>query len=326
MAVENIIEINDIVKNYKIKKGILKYENFKAIDGVSLSIKRGEIFGLLGTNGAGKTTLIKVMAGLLQAEGGTGTVLGFDIYSDHKKIRANVSLVAPTADVGTDNNLTVRQNLEFWAVVYNLQEDKREKRIDDVLSFLNLKEYENFWPISISAGMRQKLAIARSLLVQNPILFLDEPTVKLDAKGAENIREFIKKINKEFNTTIILTTHYIFEAEELCERVAIMDKGKILSCDSVDKLRSNLQKYDSFIIGCDTISTGLLEKIKLNKNVLKCTYDNTALSITTDKIENSLNSTLKILRKENVDIYSIETNELTLEDIFIKITTEGEIK
>lgn len=326
MAVENIIEINNVVKNYKIKKGTFTYENFKALDGVSLSIRQGEIFGLLGTNGAGKTTLIKVMAGLLQADGGTGTVLGFDIYNDHKKIRANVSLVAPTADVGTDNNMTVRQNLEFWAVVYNLQEDKREKRIDDVLSFLNLKESENSWPISISAGMRQKLAIARSLLVQNPILFLDEPTVKLDAKGAGNIREFIKRINKEFNTTIILTTHYIFEAEELCERVAIMDKGKILSCDSVDKLRSNLQKFDSFTIECDRISAGLLEKIKLNKNVLKCIYDDTILSITTDKIENSLNSTLKILRKENVDIYSIETNELTLEDIFIKITTEGEIK
>ncbi|HEY5560549.1 MAG TPA: ABC transporter ATP-binding protein [Clostridiaceae bacterium] len=326
MAVENIIEINNIVKNYRIRKGLFKFENFKALDGVSLSIRRGEIFGLLGTNGAGKTTLIKVMAGLLQADCGTGTILGFDIYNDHKKIRANVSLVAPTADVGTDNNLTVRQNLEFWAVVYNLQKEKREKRINDVLNFLDLKEYENFWPISISAGMRQKLAIARSLLVQNPILFLDEPTVKLDAKGAQSIREFIRKINKEFNTTIILTTHYIFEAEELCERVAIMDKGKIISCDFVDNLRNNLQKYDSFTIECDNLSTEIIEKIKFNKNVLECTYENRALHITTDKLENILNFTVSFLRKENIDIHSMETNEYTLEDIFIKITTEGEIK
>lgn len=326
MAVENIIEIKDIIKSYKIKEGFLKYKTFNAIDKVSLNIKRGEIFGLLGTNGAGKTTLIKVMAGLLEADKGEGKVLEFDIYKDHKRIRSNVSLVAPTADVGTDNNLTVRQNLEFWAVVYNLPENMRQKRIDYVLTFLKLKEFENFWPMSISAGMRQKLAIARSLLVQNPILLLDEPTVKLDAKGAEAIREFIKKINEEFNTTIILTTHYIFEAEELCHRVAIMDKGKIISCDTVDKLRNNLQKYDSFIIECSNLDADIVVKLNKQKNIIECVYDNGKLKIITDKLEVSINSTVRLLREQDIDINSINTNEYSLEDIFIKITTEGGVK
>jgi ABC-2 type transport system ATP-binding protein len=286
-----------------------------------LEIKKGEIFGLLGTNGAGKTTLIKIMAGLLEANSGTGKVLGYDIYKDHKKIRANVSLVAPTADIGTDNNLTVRQNLEFWAVVYNLKKEKREERIDEILAFLGLKEYESFWPMSISAGMRQKLAIARSLLVQNPILFLDEPTVKLDAKSAESIREFIKKINKEFNTTIILTTHFIFEAEELCNRVAIMDRGKIINCDTVDRLRNHLEKYDNFIIHCDNIDKDLVVKIKEQNDIIDMLYEDGKIKITTGNLQKSVNSVVKLLRRENINIYSISTEEYSLEDIFIKMTS-----
>ena len=319
MAVESIIEIKDLVKRYKIKK----QGSFKAIDGVSLKINKGEIFGLLGKNGAGKTTLIKVMAGLLEADGGSGKIMNFDMYKEHKRIRANVSLVAPTADVGTDNNLTVRQNLEFWAVVYNLSESERDKRIEYVLEFLELKDHEHFWPMSISAGMRQKLAIARSLLVQHPIIFLDEPTVKLDAKGAESIREFIKNINEKYGTTIILTTHYIFEAEELCDRVAIMDKGEIISCDTVDKLRSNLQKYDSFSIMCSEIESDLIDELQTHENILSCNYLNETLKVTTDKLRISIDFTLRLLRREGKEIYSVNTDEYSLEDVFTKMTGNG---
>jgi len=325
MAIENIIEMTDLVKTYKIKESLFKKRPFNAIDHVSLSIKKGEIFGLLGTNGAGKTTLIKIMAGLLEPNEGAGSVLGFDIYQDHKQIRGNVSLVAPTADVGTDNNLTVRQNLEFWAVVYNLPKDERQSRIDYLLNFLDLKQYESAWPMSISAGMRQKLAIARSLLVQNPILFLDEPTVKLDAKGAESIRDFIKIINKEFNTTIVLTTHYIFEAEELCERVAIMDKGRILSCDTVDHLRKNLQKYDVFIIRCDALSDDLLTRVCSHPHIIECEFLDGQLKVVTDRLQQTIQDTTKLLRHQAISIYAINTSEYTLEDIFIKMTTgQGE--
>ena len=298
MAVENVIEMRDIVKSYKIKKS---RERFLALDGVSLSIRKGEIFGLLGSNGAGKTTLIKVMAGLLEADGGRGTVLGHDIYRDHKTIRAKVSLVAPTADVGTDNNLTVRQNLEFWAVVYDLEKSQRAARIDEMLDFLELRQYEGFWPMSISAGNRQKLAIARSLLVKNPVLFLDEPTVKLDAKGAESVRALVKKINREFGTTVILTTHYIFEAEELCERVAIMHRGKILSCDTVDNLRHHLRQRGEILITC------------ADGRVIRA-----------ENRPGHLIEALKSLREQGVSILEVETNEPTLEDIFVETISGGE--
>ncbi len=323
MAIENIIEIKNVVKKYRIKEKMFKFTDFIALNDVSLSIKKGEVFGLLGSNGAGKTTLIKIMGGLLEADEGEGKILGYDIYKEHKKIRSKVSLVAPTADVGTDNNLTVRQNLEFWAVVYDLKEEMRQHRIDEMLVFLGLKDYENYWPMSISAGMRQRLAIARSLLVKNPILFLDEPTVKLDAKGAKLVRDFIKKINKEFDITIILTTHYIFEAEELCERIAIMDKGKIISCDTVDKLRKNLQKYDSVSIECNDIPCEIIAQIEAWKNVVTCEYSNGKVEISSEKLEDTLFNALKLLRRNNIEIYSIDTNEPSLEDIFISTIKNG---
>ncbi len=324
MAVNNIIQLNNIVKTYKVKDKSFKKRSFNAIDNVSLTIQKGEVFGLLGTNGAGKTTLIKIMAGLLSADDGTGSVMGCDIYREHKKIRSHVSLVAPTADVGTDNNLTVRQNLEFWAVVYDVDKGIREKRIDEMLIFLDLKKYETFWPMSISAGMRQRLAIARSLLVQNPILFLDEPTVKLDAKGADSVREFIKKINREFDITIIMTTHYIFEAEELCERVAIMDRGKIISCDSVDNLRKRLQSYDTAQIECTDITSHLLYDIKSIEHMMNCEYKNNRLYLTSENLNYTLFKAIKILRKNEIDIFSVHSNEPTLEDVFKDTINGGE--
>jgi len=262
------------------------------------------------------------MAGLLQADAGTGRLLGYDIYQDHKKIRASVSLVAPTADVGTDNNLTVRQNLEFWAVVYDLEPGLRDQRIDELLDFLDLKPYEDFWPMSISAGQRQRLAIARSLLVNNPILFLDEPTVKLDPRGAQAVREFIKRINGEYGITILLTTHFIFEAEELCDRVAIMDQGKIVSCDTVDRLRKHLQQYDSCLIACSDVPAELLGQIGAHPDVVSCSYHDHKLEISAEHLKNALYDVLKRIRAHQIDVYAIETNEPTLEDVFLN-TVQG---
>ena len=322
MAIENVIEMWHITKRFKIKK---RREPFTALDDVSLSIRKGEIFGLLGTNGAGKTTLIKIMSGLLQADEGKGETLGYDIYKDHKKIRATVSLVAPTADVGTDNNLTVRQNLEFWAVVYDLEREKRAERIDEMLNFLELRQYENHWPMSISAGNRQKLAIARSLLVKNPVVFLDEPTVKLDAKSAAAVRELVKKINREFGITVILTSHYIDEAEELCERVAIMDKGKIISCDTVANLRRNLQRFDEIAITCDQPPSEALTAMAAIPAIVSCVYGDGMLTVALESIQRSLFDILKVLRRHDVSITEVATNEPTLEDIFVDTINGGAV-
>ncbi len=325
MAINPMIQLDHIVKTFRLSQPFRLRQPFRrpipfnAVDDVSLEIQPGEVFGLLGRNGAGKTTLIKVMAGLLVADGGQGQVLGYDIYRDHKQIRANVSLVAPTADVGTDNNLTVRQNLEFWAVVYNVDPALRDRRIDELLTFLDLKQYEGFWPMSISAGMRQRLAIARSLLVQNPILFLDEPTVKLDTAGAQAVRDFIRKINQEFGITILLTTHLIFEAEALCDRVAIMDQGKIISCDSVDRLRRHLLQYDSCTITCTVVPEPVLAQIRSNLNVVRCEQADGKLDLAAERLELFLFQVLTVLRQHAIDIYRIESHQPTLEEVFVTL-------
>jgi len=316
-----VISVQGLVKTFRVRDGLLRSHPFNAVDGVDLDISSGEVFGLLGRNGAGKTTLIKMMAGLLRPDDGTGRVLGHDIYRDHKRIRASVSLVAPTADVGTDNNLTVRQNLEFWAVVYDLEREHRDARIDELLTFLDLKAYEHHWPMSISAGMRQRLAIARSLLVRNPILFLDEPTVKLDAAGAQAVRAFIRKINQDFGITIVLTTHFIFEAERLCDRVAILDRGKIISCDSVTNLRRHLQRYDASEIVCGEIGEDLCREVHGRlialPNVVSCTVERDRVEVSGDPLASVLFDVLKILRAHGIDIHSVDTDEPSLEEIFL---------
>ncbi len=200
---------------------------FWALSDVSLALDEGSILGLLGPNGAGKTTLIKIWAGLLALDAGEGTVLGHDVRRHPERIRAEVSLVAPTADVGIDNNLTVRQNLVFWAPVYGLFGRRARSRIDALLERLDLTGKADAWPMHISAGQRQRLALARSLLAENALVFLDEPTNKLDLEGVRAVRHLIAELNTLHGVTVVLTTHVMEEAEELCSHIAFLTAGRL---------------------------------------------------------------------------------------------------
>src|SRR5262249_33678303 len=196
---------------------------------IDLALAPGAILGLLGPNGAGKTTLIKILAGLLRPDTGEGTVLGFDLLRHHAAVRARVSLVTPTAPVGIDNNLTVRQNLAFWAPIYGLHGAGARARIEELLGKLGLVDKADFWPMHISAGQRQRLALARSLLAENRLVFLDEPTNKLDMEGVRSVRQMIAELNREQGATIILTTHVMEEAEELCGEIALLRQGELVA-------------------------------------------------------------------------------------------------
>jgi ABC-2 type transport system ATP-binding protein len=208
---------------------------------VKLAIAPGAILGLLGPNGAGKTTLIKILAGLLRPDSGGGTVLGYDLLRQHPQVRARVSLVAPTADVGIDNNLTVRQNLTFWAPIYGLYGARGRARIDELLGKLGLEEKADFWPMHISAGQRQRLALARALLAENRLVFLDEPTNKLDLEGVRSVRQMITELNREQGATIVLTTHVMEEAEELCGEIALLRQGELIAHQPTADLTRSLQ-------------------------------------------------------------------------------------
>lgn len=233
----NVVDVRGIGKVYRQAGGV----RVPVLRDISLAIPPGTILGLLGPNGAGKTTLIKILAGLLRPDSGSGTVLGYDLLRRHAEVRARVSLVAPTADVGIDNNLTVRQNLAFWAPIYGLRGARARARVDELLSKLGLVEKADFWPMHISAGQRQRLALARSLLAENRLVFLDEPTNKLDLDGVRSVRQMIRELNQEHGVTIILTTHVMEEAEELCGEIALLRAGELIAHQPTAELTRSLR-------------------------------------------------------------------------------------
>jgi ABC-2 type transport system ATP-binding protein len=232
----DIIAVRGIGKAYPRPDG----RRAPVLRDIDLAIPSGSILGLLGPNGAGKTTLIKILAGLLRPDSGGGSVLGYDLLRQHGEVRARVSLVAPTADVGIDNNLTVRQNLAFWAPIYGFDGARARARIDELLGKLGLVEKADFWPMHISAGQRQRLALARSLLAENRLVFLDEPTNKLDLDGVRSVRRMIAELNCEQGVTIVLTTHVMEEAEELCGEIALLRQGELIAHQPTAELTRSL--------------------------------------------------------------------------------------
>ena len=229
-----IITINNVCKNYKSKK---------ALDNVSLSIKQGELFGLLGVNGAGKTTLIKILCGLTRKTSGTITINNFNLDKEIDKIKEIIDISPQETSVA--NNLTVKENLEFFANIYN---NNNTKTINEIVDIFNLNEVLNQRAKTLSGGYKRRLSIAIALISKPKILFLDEPTLGLDVFARRELWNIIKKLQK--NITIILTSHYLEEIENLCDRVAILSNGKLLKTGTIEEIKqiTNTQNFeDAFI-------------------------------------------------------------------------------
>ena len=230
----NIITINNVCKNYKSKK---------ALDNVSLSIKQGELFGLLGVNGAGKTTLIKILCGLTRKTSGTITINNFNLDKEIDQIKEIIDISPQETSVA--NNLTVKENLEFFSNIYNNNDNKT---INEIVDFFNLNEVLNQRAKTLSGGYKRRLSIAIALISKPKILFLDEPTLGLDVFARRELWNIIKKLQK--NITIILTSHYLEEIENLCDRVAILSNGKLLKTGTIEEIKqiTNTQNFeDAFI-------------------------------------------------------------------------------
>jgi ABC-2 type transport system ATP-binding protein len=312
-----VIDVKNVRKSYG--KGKKRTEVLHSMD---VKVEKGEIFGLLGKNGAGKTTFIKVVAGLLVPDEASGNVLGYDVVKEANKIRANVSLVAPTADIGVDPVLTVRQNLLFWATVYGIAKSKTQSAVDEVMQALDLMRYKDAWAMEISAGTRQRLAIARALLVKHELVFLDEPTVKLDMNAAKMIRNFIVDLRNKYGITFFMTTHLIEEAEEICDRVMIIDNGRVKAIGTIDNLRKKYSQTEEIIL-----KGNFGGKVKDIKRFWEAEVDDSqGIGITTIKIkvknvDSEIPSIIENVKKYG-EITDVLTKRMTLNDIFEKVISK----
>ena len=300
----------------KTENLIKKFNDLTAVDKVTFSVKKGEIFGFLGPNGAGKTTTIKMLTTLLNPTGGTAQVTGFDIIKNRNNVRKNIGIVFQ--EPALDTELTGKENLDFHARMYGINKDKRKERINEVLGLVNLDEKKGIFVKNYSGGMKRRLEIARGLMHFPKVLFLDEPTLGLDSQTRRAIWAYIKKMNKEEDTTIFLTTHYMDEADYLCDRVGIIDKGKILVIDST----SNLKKS----IGNDVITLSCNEINKLNKRLEKEPWINnikkhdSLLTLGVEKGEEKIPTIIELAQSIGIKIKSINLRTPTLDDVFLYYT------
>ena len=291
------------------------FNGFKAVDSVSFTVKKGEIFGLLGPNGAGKTTTIKMLVTLLKPSSGEAKVAGYDVVKQPNMVRKNIGIVfqEPTLDL----ELTAKENLDFHARLYGLNKKRREERIEEILKLVDLYNKANLQVKKFSGGMQRRLEIARGLLHFPKVLFLDEPTLGLDAQTRRKIWDYIIEMKEREDVTIILTTHYIEEADKLCDRVAIIDKGKIIALDNPENLKK--------MVGEDVVSLTvndperLIDELALEE-IRKIVRIEDRLELSVVKGEIMIPRIVEIAQKVGVEVKAVSLRKPTLEDVFIHLT------
>lgn len=325
---EKAVEVNELKKYFISKKKKLfkktEKKEFKAVDGITFDIYKGEIFGLLGPNGAGKTTTIKMITGLLSPTSGSVKVMGKDVDKNPMDALSNIGTVL-AGDRSIYWKLTARENLEYFAALYGLNKKEAKTRADEVLKRLNLEEKADELVEKFSTGMKQKVALGKALISNAPVVLLDEPTLGLDPQSALNLREIILDIKNE-GRTVLLTTHYMEEADFLSDRIAIIDGGKIIALDTPENLKRGLNEIKSIKIELTNISDKLkddissLENIKsviLNYNEESRSY---LLTIHHNNGATIVQRILDCIAENKCRVLNVNVIEPSLEDVFINLT------
>jgi ABC-2 type transport system ATP-binding protein len=322
---ESIVRVSDLHKTYvsKERKGIFggRKRAIEALKGVSLDIWAGEIFGLLGPNGAGKTTLIKCLTTLLLPTSGTIQVNGCDVERDENRVRASVGCML-MGERGLYWKLTGRENLEFFGSLYHIPAETRRQRVQAIIELLDLGDIIDRTVETYSSGQKMKLAFAKALINQAPILVLDEPTNTLDVPTARELRAIVRDLNRQGHT-VIYTTHQMAEAEELCDRVAIIDQGEIIALGTVDELKASLQQ-DGVIRVEGVIPASAYAAVKGLEHVGEAaltTSDRLAeLRVVTPHPRRLLPELIRSLFDNGAVIEDIAPAQVTLEDVFVSLT------
>ena len=303
----NVIETHDLTKSFN---------SLTAVDKLDITVESGEIFGLLGPNGAGKTTTISMLCTILKPTSGTAKVNGFDIVKEATQVRKSIGIVFQ--DPSVDDRLTGRENLYMHANLYGVPAGEQKSRIEHVLKLVELQDRANDLLRTYSGGMRRRLELARGLIHYPKVLFLDEPTLGLDPQTRDHVWRYIRELKETHDITVVLTTHYMDEADRLCDRIAIMDYGKIIALDTPTKLKETLEG-DVVTVKTsnpDALSSLATEKMGLQKTRLV----NGTVEITVRNGESLLPRIVDTATQNKIHIESISLREPNLEDVFLHYT------
>ena len=303
LSVENLTKI--YAKNKK--KGTYN----KALNGLNFEVKQGEVFGLLGPNGAGKTTFLSILAGTVTKTGGKINVWGFDLDKNPRQVKASIGIVPQ--EVNLDAFFSPRKLLELQAGLYGVPQ--KDRITDIILKMVSLEKQADSYARSLSGGMKRRLLIAKAMVHQPPILVLDEPTAGVDVELRKNLWENVKALNNE-GVTIILTTHYLFEAQEMCDRIAIIDKGNLVALDTTQKLLDRIQtKKITF-----KVSEGYNSKNLNLSGVMFNSESSNSITAVYEKNSYKFDDIANIIKKNNITILDIATEDGDLEDVFVQLT------
>ena len=303
LSVENLTKVYSTNK----KTGVSN----KALNNISFVVEQGEVFGLLGPNGAGKTTFLSILAGTVTKTEGQVNVWGFNLDKNPRQVRASIGIVPQ--EVNLDAFFSPRKLLELQAGLYGVP--KKDRITDVILKMVSLENEADSYARSLSGGMKRRLLIAKAMVHQPPILVLDEPTAGVDVELRKNLWENVKLLNKE-GVTIILTTHYLFEAQEMCDRIAIIDKGSLVALDTTQKLLDRIQtKKITFHVS----KTPEVKKLTLSGVQFNSDVSNTITAVY-EKNSYKFEDIANVLKKNNIEILDISTEDGDLEDVFVQLT------
>jgi ABC-2 type transport system ATP-binding protein len=306
MDKKNILSVKNLEKIYSSKEAPTAH----ALNNLNLDVKEGEIFGLLGPNGAGKTTFINILAGTVIKTSGEVNVWGFDLDKNPRQVRASVGIVPQ--EVNLDPFFSPRKLLELQAGLYGIK--KKDRITDTILKLVSLEKQSNSYARSLSGGMKRRLLMAKALVHQPPIIFLDEPTAGVDVELRQNLWKNVRMLNDQ-GVTIILTTHYLEEAEKMCDRIAILNKGNVVALDSTKNLLDRIQtkkvtfKTNKII----DIKEGDLESLKIISNL------ENEICVSYEKSKINIEKLINLIKKNNVQIIDISTDDGDLEDVFLRL-------
>jgi ABC-2 type transport system ATP-binding protein len=311
MKNDSIIEVKNLTK---------MFNKFTAVDDISFDVKKGEIFGLLGPNGAGKSTTLRMLATLARPTKGTATIGGYDIVKNDTEVRKLIGIVSEKMIMY--DRLTAKENLWFFGSLFNIPKDVLTKRIDELLELVQLTKWKNAQVGTFSTGMRQRMNVIRALLNMPQVLFLDEPTLGLDPQSSVEIRDFIIKLNQENNTSIIITTHMMVEADLLCDRIGIMDHAKIVALDTSTNLKKMISGADTTILKLEigNLSPNIIEAIRACKCTDAVSQENSTHLRIVAHGDEAFDSVVDAVRANNGKINSVENLQPTLEDVFLHLT------